>query len=292
MSETEWLRSFLAAYRAGSLTDAAVLRGISQPAVSQHLAALEKAAGARLFVRRPGGVEPTSEGRELYGAVTEPLDALEAVLGRLHDGEAGAEAPVRFGSSPELFATAVVPLLTGRDVALRATFGDDAELLAILERGELDLVVTSTPPPRRSARFVPAGAKRFTLVSAPALAPRSPLSSIETLSAWLVEKPWASYSLELPITRRFFAQVLGRPFPGHPRLVAPDLRVVLRAVEVGVGLSLLPTYICEDALAAGRIVEPFPVADFVPEEPWFACTRLGDAPRPAVTALLGALVDR
>jgi len=67
MSDTEWLRSFLAVYRAGSVTDAAYHRGISQPAVSQHLAALERAVGSRLFVRKPGGVEPTSQGRDLYG---------------------------------------------------------------------------------------------------------------------------------------------------------------------------------------------------------------------------------
>ena len=48
--------------------------------MSQHLAALERAVGSRLFVRNPGGVEPTSQGRDLYAAVTEPLDALEAVL--------------------------------------------------------------------------------------------------------------------------------------------------------------------------------------------------------------------
>lgn len=292
MSETEWLRSFLAAYRAESLTDAAALRGISQPAVSQHLAALEQAMGARLFLRRPGGVEPTSEGRELYALVTEPLDALEVVLRRLRGTEMAADAPVRFGSSPELFAAEVVPLLAGTAVALAATFGGDAELLDCLERGELDLVVTSTPGPRRAARCVPAGVKRFALVAAPALAPRPPLGSIEALSSWLLAKDWASYSLELPITRRFFAQVLGRPFPGRPRLVAPDLRAVLRAVELGVGVSLLPTFVCADALDGGRIVEPYAVGDLVPEEPWFACTRAGAPSRPAVTALLDALVRR
>lgn len=65
MPEVEWLRSFLAIYRAGSVTDAAYHRGISQPAVSQHLAAWERSVGSPLFVRKPGGVEPTGRGRDL-----------------------------------------------------------------------------------------------------------------------------------------------------------------------------------------------------------------------------------
>ncbi|MHB1555749.1 MAG: hypothetical protein ACYCZP_17765, partial [Acidimicrobiales bacterium] len=56
--------------------------------------------------------------------------------------------------------------------------------------------------------------------------------------------------------------------------------------------SLLPTFVCAEALAEGRIVEPYPVSDLVPEEPWFACSRVGDAARPAVKALLDKLAER
>jgi DNA-binding transcriptional LysR family regulator len=293
MSDTEWLRSFLAVYRAGSVTDAAYHRGISQPAVSQHLAALERAVGSRLFVRKPGGVEPTSRGRDLYAAVTEPLDALEAVLRRIHGDQAHAlDPPVRVGTSPEFFAAEVVPRLAGQQIAVVATFGNDGELFTLLDRGELDLAVTSTTPPRRALRAASIGAKHFVLVVAQKLAPKRSLGSLEELAAWVTEQPWASYSLELPITRRFWQNVLGRPFPGPPQLVAPDLRAVLRAVELGVGVSLLPTFVCAESLAEGRIVELYPVSDLVPEEPWFACSRVGEAARPAVKALLDKLAER
>ena len=49
------------------------------------------------------------------------------------------------------------------------------------------------------------------------------------------------------------------------------------AVARGVGVSLLPEFVCTDALAQGSIVELFPVADVVPAEPWFASTRVADA---------------
>jgi DNA-binding transcriptional LysR family regulator len=293
MADSELLRSFLAVYRAGSVTDAAVHRGISQPAVSQHLAALERIVGARLFTRGPAGVTPTQRGRELYARAAGPIEALEQVLGELR-GTAGdpPRRPVCVGSSPEYFAAVVLPRLAGRDLPVTASFGGDEYLLALLDAGELDLAVTSTTPARRAIRATPLGAKRFILAAAPEVLPPRPIGSVPELADWLVTQPWASYSLELPITRRFWQSVLGRPFTMRPRLVAPDLRAVLRAVELGIGVSLLPAFVCSEALAEGRVVQPYPVTDLIPEEPWFACTRPGE-PQPAgVSALLAALTGR
>ena len=56
MAASEWLRTFVAIYRSGSVTEGAALRGLSQPAASQQLAALERGSGNPLFVRAPAGV--------------------------------------------------------------------------------------------------------------------------------------------------------------------------------------------------------------------------------------------
>ena len=290
MAETERLRTFLAIYRSGSLTDAAYHRGISQPAASQHLAALERTVGAPLFVRVPTGVTPTQRAHELYGQVAEPLDALEAALAELHGDASRAPGPaVRFGSSPEYFGAEVLPRIAGTDIAVTALFGDDDELLELVDRGEIDVAVTSTTPRRRSLNSVAVGSRQFTLVAAPTAAPDPPLRTVRHLAAWLPDQPWVSYSLELPVTRRFWQTVLDRPFTARPRLVAPDLRAVLRAVELGIGVSLLPTFVCAESLAAGSVVEPFPVSGRIEASPWFACTRAGEARRPALRVLLTSL---
>ena len=290
MARSEWLRTFVAVYRTGSVTDGAAHRGLTQPAASQQLASLERALGEPLFVRSPAGMEPTRRGRELYVRVAEPLDGLEGVLRDLDAGTVPApEPPVRFGSSPEIFAADVLACLVGLDVAVTVVFGDDAELFALLDRAELDAIVTTSTPPRRSIGAVPLGSHRFVLVVATASPPPEPLHSLDQVAAWLTGRPWVSYSLELPRTRRFWLSALGRPFAARLRLVAPDLRAVLRAVELGLGASLLPEFVCRDALAERRVVELFPVSHLTPEEPWFACTRQGDSGRGAVQRLLGAL---
>ena len=115
MATAEWLRTFVAIYRTGSVTDGAALRALSQPAASQQLRSLERSVGARLFDRTPHGVEPTRSGRELYGSVVDALDRLEPVLTGLDGGPMPAVVPaLRLGSSPEYVAYGVIPRLDGR----------------------------------------------------------------------------------------------------------------------------------------------------------------------------------
>lgn len=297
--------TFLAVYRCGSVTDGAGCRGITQPAASQQLGALERCLGEPVFVRQPGGVEPTQRGRELYAEAADCLDQLHSVLGNLAGGSRRTpEPPVRFGSSAEYFAAELIPRLGeagvggagvgGAGFAVSARFGTDPELFALLGSGELDVVVTSSAPPRRSMVALPIGSKRFVLVAAPRVAPTPAVGSLSELGEWLVGRAWASFSLELPLTRRFWQAALGRPFGARLVLVAPDLRAVLKAVELGIGVSLLPTFVCSDALASGRLLELFPVGQLVPEEPWFACTRQGDLheekTRPGLAAMMEVLV--
>lgn len=49
----------------GSITRAAKLLGVTQPSLSQQLAAFEASIGGRLFERRAGGVEPTELGSSI-----------------------------------------------------------------------------------------------------------------------------------------------------------------------------------------------------------------------------------
>jgi DNA-binding transcriptional LysR family regulator len=293
MATSEWLRTFIAVYRSGSVSGGAAHRGLSQPAASQQLAALERRVGLPLVTRTPRGVEPTRRGRELHAQVADSLDRLEPVLVGLDGGPVAPPDPVlRLGSSAEFFSAVVVPRLTPDGPALVARFGSDHENLALVERGELDVAVTSISPGRRSLSAEPIGMKRFVLVGAPGSAPAEPLGSLAALGTWLTGRPWVAYSAELPMTRRFWLAALGRPFAGDLRLVAPDLRAVAAAVDAGIGCSLLPDFSCADSLARGTMVELHPVTSVAAAEPWFACTRVADLDRLPlqrfVTALAGS----
>ena len=82
---------FLAAVRHGNLTEAAAELGVSQPALSKSIKALERAVGVRLLDRGRFGVAPTPAGEALlqHGQVVEAelrsavstIDALKGARG-------------------------------------------------------------------------------------------------------------------------------------------------------------------------------------------------------------------
>lgn len=63
-------QTFLAVYRMGSYTKAAAQLNLTQPAVSQHIKALEERYGCPLFVYANKVLTPTEQGRLLYQAAS------------------------------------------------------------------------------------------------------------------------------------------------------------------------------------------------------------------------------
>jgi len=71
-------------------------------------------------------------------------------------------------------------------------------------------------------------------------------ADLNPLSQWLLTQPWIAYSEELPIASRFWRVVFGRIIDVHPKLIMPDLRAIIQAVECGFGLRMLPITCVED----------------------------------------------
>ncbi|HTX01108.1 MAG TPA: LysR family transcriptional regulator [Acidimicrobiales bacterium] len=294
MSRPDWLRTFVAVYRAGSVTEGARRRNLSQPAASQQLAGLERVVGRPLFVRGAEGVVPTARGRELYGEVSEALDRLESVLEGLDGGRLAERrgAVLRLGAVAEYVAAVVVPALAALALPARARFGPEAELIEEVAAGELDVALSAVPSARRALASVPVAPQPYVLVGPPALLPPARQRTPGRLGAWLAGRPWVAYSVELPMTRRMWQTVLGRGFGGELRLVAADRRVVADAVRAGIGFSLLPRYVCEEPMGRGEMVEILELSASLPAEPWFATCRQEDLVRTEVEALLRALAPR
>ena len=67
-------------FEAGSVTGAAERLGLSQPAVSRSLSRLRRAFGDDLFVRAPGGLQPTPRAEALRAGLGEALARLGALV--------------------------------------------------------------------------------------------------------------------------------------------------------------------------------------------------------------------
>lgn len=74
------LRAFADVAEVGSVSHAARRVHLSQPAITQAIAKLERQLDTRLFDRRPGGMAPTSAGARLALRTNRALDCLEAAV--------------------------------------------------------------------------------------------------------------------------------------------------------------------------------------------------------------------
>jgi DNA-binding transcriptional LysR family regulator len=74
------LKAFDALHNERAVTRAASRIGLSQPAMSHALSRLRGLFGDDLFVRTPGGMEPTARAREIAPLVSSAIEQIEAAL--------------------------------------------------------------------------------------------------------------------------------------------------------------------------------------------------------------------
>jgi DNA-binding transcriptional LysR family regulator len=249
MADLNWYRSFVAVYRSGKVSGAAKLRNLTQPAITQHIAALEQITGEALFTRTPKGMTPTERGKALYSQVVESLDRLERVSRTLRSSATNEAMCVRLGTPPEFFYEVALERLIDASFRLEVRFNETRELIQALEEAKLDAVIATQRLSTRALEYRAITEEAFVLVGSPSLT----VPSDGALEAWLNAQRWVSYGPDLPIIRRFYRANFERRPEMEPALIVPDLRAALRALEFGAFVSVLPDYLCRDAIQKGRV---------------------------------------
>jgi DNA-binding transcriptional LysR family regulator len=136
--------------QAGSFSAAAHSLGYTQSAISRQVAALEAAAGRRLFERGRLGVTLTPAGARLLTSAIRVLDELDAARRELA-GEQTAWKPVRLGAFATAAAGLVPRALASLPPELRVSLreGTTPALTRALRAGTLDLAILAQAPPFR-----------------------------------------------------------------------------------------------------------------------------------------------
>lgn len=247
----ELYRSFSAIYKSGSLSNAAKIRFMTQPAMSQHLAALEAIVGEPLFIREPRKMLPTKKGIELYTKIVPAIEKLEDVSLGLSDQET---LKLKIGTPREYFDYVVLKKVAPSKLNLIVSFNETEELLTALFDDKVDLIISTKSVSDKNIECLKMYEEEFIFVTG-----TDKLTvSIDNLESWLTEQKWISYGLDLPIIRRFWKEHYSKRPPILPTHIIPDLRAILAAVENNLGVSLLPTYLIQESLENQKICVPFP----------------------------------
>lgn len=256
MNQLVYLRTFLDAYRSGSLTRAANRLGITQPAASAHIQSLETAFSKTLFIRQARGVAPTAAADELARAIAPHLDALEASLDVLKLRPGNVEGTVHLAGPAEFLSVRLLPTilpLQTRGLKFRLQTGNRDRIRALLDEGAVDLAITTSKPDDTTHGHVEIGRERLLLVAAPDIARQ--IKGRSMTAAILGDLPCFAYDEHLPLVREFVQAVFGEPPLYQAVVTAPDLRLLANAIATGAGWSVLPDYLTADYIASGKMVE-------------------------------------
>jgi DNA-binding transcriptional LysR family regulator len=291
MQDSSWddIRVFLAAYRARSLGAAAARLGVDTSTVSRRLAALEVAAGLRLFDRSREGLSATHAAQSMLAAA-ETMEAAHARLARdASEGSERVEGTVRLSVAPGMADVFVAPLLVDlRALHPRLTIELDASVRALdLTHREADLALRSVPP-------VGAELVMRKLTRAPWVAAGSPalVKTLGKLRSWTAA-PWVAWDHDMSSyhVARWLAEHVPR---ADIALRTSHFTSQLVAIETGLGIGLvaepylaarglLPVRIGRELAAGARA---WPLDDL-----WIVGHRaLREVPR--VAAVWTFLVDR
>jgi DNA-binding transcriptional LysR family regulator len=240
--EVRHLAALDAIARERSFSAAARSLGYTQSAISQQLALLERIVGARL-VERPGGPRPVSltpAGEILLRHGRRVVDQLAAARADLAAWSAGSAGELRVGTYHSVGGQ-ILPRVVGHLAAalpdVRVTLvesSDEGELLARVQRGELDLTFMLYPLADGPFEAIELLRDPFLLL----VEDGSPLAAagVRPALADIEELPLIAYDRVRDVTRP------ETHLRGTPRVVfrSNDDETIHGLVAAGMGAALLP----------------------------------------------------
>jgi molybdate transport repressor ModE-like protein len=246
----------------GSFSGAADALYLSQSAVSQQIATLEREVGMTLVERTRGGTKPTDAGRVL-------VQHADAAICRLEEAErelqaiAGLEGgEVRIASFPSASATLLTEAVGGFSrkhpkVRLAVADAEPEESLPKLRAGDLDIAVTfdypgTVAPGDRDIEHTLLLTEAL-YVALPKDHPLAERSAVDMRD--LAEEPWLSGSS--PSSCSLILHTACRDAGFEPRIAfeSDDYHVLQGFIAEGLGVTLLPD-LALHTLRRGVVVRP------------------------------------
>jgi len=252
------IRYFVQIAELGSMTRAAQLLRVAQPALSRHVRALEAELGVALMVRLPRGVRLTTAGRQFLDHSQRILRELGRAQDALRSGGAVAQGQVILGVSPTtgpLLLPGVVERMRRQcpQIRLKVVEGFSNQLYDWLLAGRADAAILTNPVHSRVMQVTPLssepivlltqpqprGAAQFTMVADLARTPVVSTEAIRMIADEQLQRHGARISVESEIDA-----------------VEAIRRLVLR----GTSKALMPVSTFHEDVAAGRLAA-WPIVD-------------------------------
>ncbi|WP_027857237.1 LysR substrate-binding domain-containing protein [Marinobacterium jannaschii] len=256
------LKTFEAAARLRSFTDAAKELCVTTGAVSQQIRKLEESLGIELFVRRSRGIALTAQAQELLTVTQQSLQSIEKVIDSF--SQQGSEE-VRLKSTPSFVFKWLIPRLQAFHAEypeIRVETFADAALLD-LEAGDFDVAINygfGSYPGFEAVRFM---GESLIPVMSPDYQPEidwQDSACWQQVNLLHDALPWPDAARDAEW--RFWLDKSGlgavNSASGH---YFNRVDMAIAAASAGLGIALARRSLVEEELETGRLVAPLPAIE-------------------------------
>jgi DNA-binding transcriptional LysR family regulator len=279
------LRTFVAVVESGSFSAAARVMGVSQPAVTMQIQALEADVGATLLDRRYRKVELTEAGRTLLPHARDVISTLQEARVEIESlsGSVTGRLVIAASTTPGVY---IIPRLLGAfladnpEVGVTVTVHDTEEVMDAVESGEAHIGITGATARRPRIDFEQRGVDELVCIAHPAhrLAMKDGVSLAELAEErWILREPGSG-------TRQVSERALSDAGLNPDDLVvAVELgsgEAIVSAVEGGLGISILSRLVAEKALHIGAVTA-LKIGCLPAQRPFYIVTPKGTPTRAA-----------
>jgi LysR family nitrogen assimilation transcriptional regulator len=248
--DTRRLYSFVRVVDAGSITRAADLLHIAQPALSQQMTALESLFGQQLLSRSKQGVEPTEAGRVLYRHARVILRQLEQAHAEVEVVGRELAGGVSVGLAPYSTVNALaLPLLSAvraryPRVLLHINENFGGLLSESLMTGRMDMALLYDSGPIRGVDFERLLTEELVVVAPGGIAlpadPQEPVSMADLADVPLL-LPGPIHTIRRVVDQAFAQASSAANVVGEVESVS----LMARAVRSGLGATVLPLSVAQ-----------------------------------------------
>ncbi|SHJ16652.1 LysR family transcriptional regulator [Lutispora thermophila] len=150
MIKLELYRVFCEVAKQQSLSKAAAVLYMTQPAVSQAIAQLERDLGLRLFTRTSKGVILTNEGKLLYEYANSAINLIKKGEEKLEEWKNLSAGELKIGVGDTISRHYLLPYLEKfhslySNIKLKIINKTTLELCALVKSGEIDIAICNLP---------------------------------------------------------------------------------------------------------------------------------------------------
>ena len=253
MFNLEWFRTFKTIYETGNLTVAAQVLYISQPGVSLHLNSLEAYTGYRLFDRETRKMIPTDQGTLLYNCILDSVNRLVEAEEHFCRNSKLEKPTISVGLGFETFEYTLAEHVAQLPFNLIVRFGENPQLLHLLETGAIDLVLTSQKGRQPDLEYTPFTTERIILIcggqtDTKQLNELVSANDRPALKEWLKKQIWYTTAVEMGHLKNFWMANFGCQPDFSPNYVVPHFSAILRCMRNGKGFAVMPDFLCRNEL--------------------------------------------